>query len=85
MLIIHIYVLIICNGAAYGDIAYRTWWGTPLVSNREYQYQEFRFRHRAIDDHSLRRYYDYVEGMVRFLLNISASRFLRTLRYYDYV
>ncbi|KAJ6794368.1 serine/threonine-protein phosphatase 7 long form-like protein [Iris pallida] len=43
-----------------GDIAYRSWWGDPMISNRCYIYDEPRFQHRAIDDSSLREFYQHI-------------------------
>lgn len=61
------YAHICLNGAALGDIAYRSWWGAPLISNRDYRYEELRFQHRAVDDASYREWYQRVNEMVRIL------------------
>lgn len=43
-----------------GDIAYRSWWRALMISNIFYACEEPRFQHRAIDDSSLRGFYEHI-------------------------
>ncbi|KAJ6812681.1 uncharacterized protein M6B38_148280 [Iris pallida] len=65
-----------------GDYIYRKWWGSPRMVNRNYDYEEPRFKCRAIDDSSLRAFVDGIHDLsVQYQQSFQQPETLECLRH----